>query len=67
MSDKQTVLSAPFPLKFPEYPLFLKSTNLLNISGIIDRIHYNDPGIHRTTEEKGKEIAEIWKQQDLQV
>jgi hypothetical protein len=39
VSDKQTVLSAPFPLKFPEYLLFPKSTNLLNISGIIDWIH----------------------------
>jgi hypothetical protein len=34
VSDKQTVLHAPFPLKFPEYPLFFISTTRLNIPEI---------------------------------
>jgi hypothetical protein len=58
MSDKQTDLSAPFPLKFPEYPLFIKSTNLLNISGIIDRIHTMIREFIARLRKRAKEIAE---------
>jgi hypothetical protein len=59
VSDKQTILSAPFPLKFPEYPLFLKSTNLLNISGIIDWIHTMIREFIERLKKRSKEIAEI--------
>jgi hypothetical protein len=59
MSDKQTDLSAPFPLKFPEYSLFLKSTNLLNISGIIDWIHTMIREFIARLKTRTKEIAEI--------
>jgi hypothetical protein len=59
MSDKQTDLSAPFPLKFPEYPLFLKSTNLLNISGIIDWIHTMIHELIARLKKRAKEIAEV--------
>jgi hypothetical protein len=58
MSDKQTDLSAPFPLKFPEYPLFLKSANLLNISGIIDWIHTMIREFIARLMTRAKEIAE---------
>jgi hypothetical protein len=59
MSDKQTDLSAPFPLKFPKYPLFLRSTNLLNISGIIDWIHSMIREFIARLRTRAKEIAEI--------
>jgi hypothetical protein len=59
MSDKQTDLSAPFPLKFPEYPLFLKSTNLLNISGIIDWIRTMIREFITRLITRAKEIAKI--------
>ena len=58
VSDKQTVLRAPFPLKFPEYPLLLKSTNLLNISGIIDWIHTMIREFIARLRTRAKEIAE---------
>jgi hypothetical protein len=58
VSDKQTVLRAPFPLKFPEYPLFFISTNLLNISGIIDWIITMIQEFIARLRTRAKEIAE---------
>jgi hypothetical protein len=58
VSDKQTVLRAPFPLKFPKYPLLLKSTDLLNISGIIDWFNTMIREFIARLRTRAKEIAE---------
>jgi hypothetical protein len=57
MSDKQIVLHAPFPLKFPEYPLFFISTTRLNIPEILVNYHHEiaTEGT-QDTEQKGPAI-----------
>lgn len=58
MSDKQTVLRAPILIKFQKYPLFLKSTNLLNISRNIDWINTMIREFITRMRTRAKEIAE---------
>ena len=45
-------------MKFPKYPLLLKLTNLLNISGIIDWIHTMIREFIARLKKRAKEIAE---------
>jgi hypothetical protein len=57
MSDKQTVLRAPFLIKFQKYPQFFKSPNLLNISRNIDWINTMIREFITRLRTRAKEIA----------